>query len=516
MALDPNIALGVRPIQLDMPNPLAQYGQIAAIQNAQNQNQLAQFQLGAAQRADLAAAAQNELYAKHFDKNLGGVNVNAFVAEAAQRGQGGIIPGFLKTEAERKTAAATLKKTEGEIAKNEYDLQQKKYNKAWQSAGAAATREIAIDQITKAVRNGEIDMATGTREIQTLQKLAPEQYRDWRANKILELMDAKDQLSYILPKTRDRDIGGVIQTIQDNPMMAGYGMPVAGMAATPKTPTFAEQTGQGQLNLARAKFDFEKANPTLSIQEDPSGLLAVNMITGVATPVVYGPMGIQAAPAAGTAPAPAAAPGASLMRQPPAALPGQRVPAIPGMASVLDQTTAPSGPAAMPLPSTTGERVPGQPVTAKKSLPEAYAKQAMGVANTNDSLEKLLNTMKNFKSSDMLNPTRRAELGQAHATTLLFAKELFNLGVLNGGDERIVNSVINNPVDFSSTAVPIEAIRKQARDLQGVVDRTNKNLSTVYKMPLLKLDRSTPSEVANDIHSQAEAILRGTPPRGNQ
>jgi hypothetical protein len=117
----------------------------------------------------------------------------------------------------------------------------------------------------------------------------------------------------------------------------------------------------------------------------------------------------------------------------------------------------------------------------------------MGVANTNDSLEKLLSTMKNFKSSDMLNPTRRAELGQAHATTLLFAKELFNLGVLNGGDERIVNSVINNPVDFSSTAVPIEAIRKQARDLQGVVDRTNKNLSTVYKMPLLKLDRSMPS-----------------------
>jgi len=29
--------------------------------------------------------------------------------------------------------------------------------------------------------------------------------------------------------------------------------------------------------------------------------------------------------------------------------------------------------------------------------------------------------------------------------------------------------------------------------LQGVDDRTNKNLSTVYKIPLLKLERSTPS-----------------------
>jgi hypothetical protein len=267
-------------------------------------------------------------------------------------------------------------------------------------------------------------------------------------------------------------------------MMPGYGMPIAG-GSIAKTPTFGDIAAQGQLGLAQAKFAFEKANPTLTIQEDQNGLLAVNNRTGVATPVVYGPMGIQAAPAAGT--------GASLMRQPPAALPGQRMPAIPGMASVLDQTGAPAAPAAMPMPSTTGERVPGQPVTAKKALPEAYAKQAMGVANTNDSLEKLLSVMKNFKSSDMLNPTRRAELGQAHATTLLFAKELFNLGVLNGGDERIVNSVINNPVDFSSTAVPIEAIRKQARDLQGVVDRTNKNLSTVYKIPLLKLERSTPS-----------------------
>ena len=36
MAIDPNISLGVRPLEL--PNPLAQYGQLAQIQNYQNQN----------------------------------------------------------------------------------------------------------------------------------------------------------------------------------------------------------------------------------------------------------------------------------------------------------------------------------------------------------------------------------------------------------------------------------------------------------------------------------------------
>ena len=48
--IDPNIALGGKPLQLE--NPLAQYSQFAQIQNAQNQNALAQYQLSAAKRAD--------------------------------------------------------------------------------------------------------------------------------------------------------------------------------------------------------------------------------------------------------------------------------------------------------------------------------------------------------------------------------------------------------------------------------------------------------------------------------
>lgn len=43
MALDPNISLGVRGIEL--ANPLAQYAQVAQIQSAQNQNQVSQMQL---------------------------------------------------------------------------------------------------------------------------------------------------------------------------------------------------------------------------------------------------------------------------------------------------------------------------------------------------------------------------------------------------------------------------------------------------------------------------------------
>ena len=43
MALNPNIALGVRGVEV--PNPLAQYAQVAQIQSMQNQNQVSQMQL---------------------------------------------------------------------------------------------------------------------------------------------------------------------------------------------------------------------------------------------------------------------------------------------------------------------------------------------------------------------------------------------------------------------------------------------------------------------------------------
>jgi hypothetical protein len=218
----------------------------------------------------------------------------------------------------------------------------------------------------------------------------------------------------------------------------------------------ANRNAQQRLAFDQAKFAWEKANPTKSIQDDGTGLVAVDTRTGIATPVVYGANGIQAAPA---------------------------VPSV-----TVDGRSFP-GPRTEAPVSLTGKQVPGKP----KAVPEAYSKQAAGVLNTHSSLQTLIDVTQKFKTSDMADPAKRAEIGQAHAVTLLFAKEMFNLGVLNGGDERIVNSVINNPIDFSSSVIPIEAIRKQAKDLQNVVERTNENLSEVYKLPPQKLKRTTPA-----------------------
>lgn len=62
MAVNPAIAMGTRGIEL--ADPLAQYGKVAAIQNAQNQNALAQYQLGAAQRAEAKDIARTNALAQ--------------------------------------------------------------------------------------------------------------------------------------------------------------------------------------------------------------------------------------------------------------------------------------------------------------------------------------------------------------------------------------------------------------------------------------------------------------------
>jgi hypothetical protein len=114
MALDPSIALGVRPVEIQ--NPLAQYGQIAQIQGAQNQNALAQYQLNAAQRADELTNATNELYAKHFDPTSGKVNMNALSADLAAKGFGAQIPVIQAKQQELEGKVATTSKTKADAA----------------------------------------------------------------------------------------------------------------------------------------------------------------------------------------------------------------------------------------------------------------------------------------------------------------------------------------------------------------------------------------------------------------
>ena len=326
MALDPNIALGVR--QIELANPLAQYGQVAAIQNAQNQNALAQFQLGAARRQEESQNVLADVYKRSLNPETGAVDNQALLRNLAASNAAYLIPDvqtkLLATEKER----GLIKKTGVETEEKEFKLKNDKLNFAWNAVGSASTPQDAIQKITEGVKNGIFDMKGASADIQQLQNMTPEQYQQYRVQKVMGILDAKDKLGFMLPKVARQDVGGQIVSIQDNPALPGYGQPIVG-GAIAKTPTFAEQTGQGQLNLARQKFAWEQANPGFELKEAEDGsIVGVNKRTLQAFPVSIGGVAPVAAPMAQTG------------------MPGARVQAIPGMTSVLDQQAPAAAPAA--------------------------------------------------------------------------------------------------------------------------------------------------------------------------
>jgi hypothetical protein len=333
MALvNPNIAMSFRQPEFTPRNALAEYAQLQQIQGGQQAQELARFQLGAAQRAEGVQNALTEAYASSIDPT-GNIDYNKLIGSLSKGGGASQIPAVIKTRAETAAAELARKKTQGEIDKNQFDLQNKRLNFAWNAVGASTTPEAAIAELTKGVKDGIFDMRTATEEIQRVRNLNPDQFRQYRVEKVMGILDAKDKLGFMLPKVERQDIGGQIVNIQANPAMAGYGQPIAGAAIT-KTPTIGERTAQGQLAVAQQRLAFEQANPGFELKEAEDGsIVGVNKRTLQAFPVSIG----------GAAPA---APGAGM--------PGPRMPspatqAIPGMTSVLDQPGAAVPVAGTPL-----------------------------------------------------------------------------------------------------------------------------------------------------------------------
>jgi hypothetical protein len=170
---------------------------------------------------------------------------------------------YVKTLTEQDTAALTAKNVQSQINERDFGLQKKKLDFAWGSVGSAPTPQDAIQKITEGVRNGVFDMKTATADIQKLQNMTPEQYQQYRVQTVMGILDAKDKLGFMLPKTRDRDTGGVIQVIQDNPALPGYGLPIAG-GAIPKTATPGEK-----LTDARARENIAISQERLRRDSDP-------------------------------------------------------------------------------------------------------------------------------------------------------------------------------------------------------------------------------------------------------
>ena len=335
MALDPNIALGVRPLEL--PNQLAQYGQLAQIQNAQNQNQLAQYQLGAAQRAEKSQNMLADAYAQATDQATGKIDYNKLTGLLAAGGGGAQLPGIEKTRRETETAQTAQQKAIVELGEaklkqsrqfldtiNPTDPNAPAEYIAWHEANhrdpilgpMLAARGVTADQSRQRI---EAAIAKGPGEFAKLlnqSKLGTEKFME--LNK---------------PHYVNQDTGAGGRTLAF-PGLGGASTVMPGSEFT-KTQTFADKNAAARLAFEQGKFAWEKANPGYELKEAEDGsIVGVNKRTLQAVPVTIG----------GGAPAAAPVVGGPGMPGPRMAQPGV-VQAIPGMTSVLDQTA----PAAAPV-----------------------------------------------------------------------------------------------------------------------------------------------------------------------
>jgi hypothetical protein len=105
-----------------------------------------------------------------------------------------------------------------------------------------------------------------------LQNISEGDFRKYKIEKVLNVLDAKEKLAQFAQTTKDTDLGGVIQ----RQIYDAQGMPIGAPQQLRKTPTIGDMTAQGNLSLAQKKFKFEQDNPGYALQETETGLVAVN------------------------------------------------------------------------------------------------------------------------------------------------------------------------------------------------------------------------------------------------
>ena len=259
MALDPNIALGVRPIEI--ANPLAQYGQVAQLQAAQNQNQLAQYQLGAAQRADVAAEGLNKLYAKHYDPVKGTINQNALMAEAAATpGLASQIPKLQELATKREQEAAALGETKSKTSERDYKLRVDKATKAITDIAALNSSQEAIASIDQHLANGDIDQQKA--DMLKNQLTQAPSFGAWQKGMLVNILDAKERLTMAAPKPTATNLGGKIVFLDLNPNSPTFQKEVVPAQTTTMTPgeIASNAVARGQLGVAQGRLALEKEN----------------------------------------------------------------------------------------------------------------------------------------------------------------------------------------------------------------------------------------------------------------
>ena len=236
-------------------DPFAQYAQMQQLEQASSTNQLNRMKMDEYQRG-----LQEEVGLRNFLSGKTDLAKPENRAGLLQYGKTGRE--YLKTLSDQDTAAANLANIKSQTSERDFGLKKKKLDYAWSAVGSASTPELAIQKIKEGLKDGHFDEQTANSQIEALLRITPEDFKNFRAQSIIQILDAKDKLGFMLPKAVRQDIGGGIVSIQDNPALPGYGQRIQNIPTISKTPTFADISAQGNLKVAQDRLANEQ-DPTV-------------------------------------------------------------------------------------------------------------------------------------------------------------------------------------------------------------------------------------------------------------
>jgi hypothetical protein len=297
MPIDQLIAGGVQPVQI--PNQLANYAQFAQLQKYTQ---------------DIANEQKlNEAYARSLGKT-GEVDPTLLRQNLIGANLGSKLPAVEKSLLDTREAKAKVGKSELELGLAQAD------NSIRQIAGYN-TRADALAHIQNDFENKKINQQQAQ---QFASMLPPDDsgMPQFQLQMLRRALSAKDQLEQTFTS---QEYGGGSRLLATPKYAGGGPAQVVQGSDIKKTATIADQ-------LAREKFNWEKANPGFELKEAENGdIVGVNKRTLEAFPVTMG----RSATAA-----PATTPMATSPRVPVAPVVTPAAQTIPGMTSVLDQPVA--------------------------------------------------------------------------------------------------------------------------------------------------------------------------------
>jgi hypothetical protein len=511
----------------------------AAVARAQeNQNALAQYTLGKAKRED-------ELTNKMLAGMQSATTLEQQAAVLRSVGRYKDASDLMNSDLERRYKLGQIEAQPGALLKNKADTAILHGNIMEREANAVVANPTSARAMQAIVNFGKATGQDVTQELKTLTELGddPNKIAAWARGHALK---GKDLAAFSTPKPTPTNVGNKIVFLDMNPNSPTFKsevMPQQNIGVSPNTQATLAQAQQHYDGLSAYQKEQLRVQGK---QFDSDRGVIVDVKNGTFEPVYSYPSSTPSAPAAPAAipTAPIATPAGTSITQPRAATPGtfprvttvQQTNNMEGATAIRRQELANEQSALenarQKLASSAAATDPdirkfyeerareatnnidalnkelgNQPAQPSATQPaqrtvlgpkpekatESYFKELKGVINTNDAINNLKQMVSTFTPADMLNPARRAEIDTAHKTAVLLAKEMFNLGVLNGGDQKILEQVIPDPISFSKGLVPIETIRKNLDAASSVASRMNATLSKVHKQPLVQLDTIKPN-----------------------